>query len=241
MPTTPKDTIMKNNWLKRTLVGVAVTAALAGSVAAYSQGGDFHRGPPSAEAMAQHQSEMLAHIGKRLKLDAKQAAKLKTLADVIEAQRPGPKTPPPAAKDGAERPEPPQDPIRALIEGDKFDRAGAQKQLNEKIARLQTGGPALINAAADFFDSLSVRQQQQVRDFADEHHGPFGFGFGLFGHGHEHGPEHGHEGGPREHGERGEHGDRDGGPQDGGPRDGGPRGHGDHLPPPFPASAPASR
>ena len=69
---------MKKTWLKRTLLGVAVSTALLGSLAAYSaEGGGFHHGPPTAEQMAQHEARMLAHIGKKLNLDANQAAKLK--------------------------------------------------------------------------------------------------------------------------------------------------------------------
>ena len=78
---------MMKTWLKRTLLGVAVSSALLGSLAAYSaEGGGFHHGPPSAEQMAQHEAMMLAHIGKKLSLDANQAAKLKALGDLLVAQ-----------------------------------------------------------------------------------------------------------------------------------------------------------
>ena len=76
---------MMKTWLKRTLLGVAVSTALLGSLAAYSQGGGFHHGPPTAEQMAQHEATMLAHIGKKLNLDANQAAKLKALGDLMIA------------------------------------------------------------------------------------------------------------------------------------------------------------
>jgi len=84
---------MKKTWLKRTLLGVAVSTALLGSLAAYSaEGGGFHHGPPTPEQIAQHESMMLAHIGKKLNLDANQAAKLKVLGDLLVAQH----TPPAA-------------------------------------------------------------------------------------------------------------------------------------------------
>ena len=165
---------MKKTWLKRTLLGVAVSTALLGSLAAYSaEGGGFHHGPPSAEDMAQHQAAMLAHIGKTLNLDANQAAKLQVLATTLHAGHA-------ALAGGAVNP---HDRMKALIAGNTFDRAGAQQLVNEKVAAIQANSPALITAAGDFFDSLNAAQQQQVRDFAARHHG-FGPG-GMHGH---HGP-----------------------------------------------------
>ena len=159
---------MKKTWLKRTLLGVAVSTALLGSLAAYSaEGGGFHHGPPSAEDMAQHQAAMLAHIGKTLNLDANQAAKLQVLANTLHAGHA-------ALTGGAVNP---HERMKALIAGNTFDRAGAQQLVNEKVQQIQTNSPALINAAGDFFDSLNATQQQQVRDFAAKHHG-----FGPHGH-----------------------------------------------------------
>jgi Spy/CpxP family protein refolding chaperone len=152
---------MKKTWLKRTLLGVAISTALLGSIAAYSEGVGFHHGPPSAEDMAQHQAHMLEHIGKTLSLDANQSAKLKALADQLHAQHA-------ALMGGAVNP---HDRMKALIAGNTFDRAGAQQLVNEKVTQIQANSPALITAAADFFDSLNAAQQQQVRDFAAKHHG----------------------------------------------------------------------
>lgn len=164
-------------WLKRTLVGVAVSSALFGSLAAYSQGVGFHHGPPSPEQMAQHEAGMLAHIGKLLTLDANQAAKLKVLGDLMLADH--------APQAGAD----PHAAMAALIAGNTFDRAGAQALVNKHVAKIQADSPALITAAGDFFDSLNATQQAQVREFAAKHHGFFGpGGFGPGGeHGH-HGP-----------------------------------------------------
>jgi len=163
---------MKKNWLKRTLVGVAASAALVGSLAVYAQGPGFHGGPPSAQDIAAHQAEMLAHIGKRLNLDANQSAKLQALATLLQTQRA-------AAKAGGTDP---HQRIQALIAGNTFDRAGAQLLVNQKVAQIQANTPALITAAGDFFDSLNATQQQQVRDFVAHRHG---HGHGPWGH---HGP-----------------------------------------------------
>jgi Spy/CpxP family protein refolding chaperone len=167
---------MIKTWLQRTLVGVAVSSALLGGLA-YAQDGGFHHGPPTAEQMAQHEARMLAHVGKKLNLDAGQAAKLKTLADLFMAQHA-----PTAA--GAD----PHAAMTALIAGNTFDRAGATQLMNQHIAKMQANGPALINAMGDFYDSLNATQQQQVRELAAHHHGFFGMG----GMGHE--GMHGHHG-----------------------------------------------
>jgi protein CpxP len=169
---------MKKTWLKRTLLGVAVSTALLGTVAAYSQGVGFHHGPPTPEQMAQHEAMMLTHIGKKLNLDANQAAKLKVLADLFMAQH----TPPAAGTD-------PHAAAKALIAGNTFDRAGATQLMNQHVAKMQANGPAAINAFGDFFDSLNATQQAQVREMAAHHHGLMPFGFGGPGemHGH-HGP-----------------------------------------------------
>ena len=168
---------MNKTWLKRTLLGVAVSTALLGSVAAYSQGSGFHHGPPSPEQIAQHEQHMLEHVGKKLNLDANQSAKLKALADLAIADHA-----PPAA--GAD----PHAKMAALISGAKFDRAGAQALANEHVAKMQANAPGLINAFGDFYDSLNATQQQQVRELAAHHHGFFGMG----GMGHE--GMHGHRG-----------------------------------------------
>jgi Spy/CpxP family protein refolding chaperone len=170
---------MMKTWLKRTLAAVAVSSTLLGGLA-YAQDGGFHHGPPTPEQMARHEAMMLGHIGKKLNLDANQAAKLKTLADLFMAQHaPAAGTDPHAA-------------MQALIAGNTFDRAGATQLMNQHIARMQASGPAMINATGDFFDSLDPTQQQQVRELAARHHGFFGLGGmgpgGMHGHHGMHGP-----------------------------------------------------
>ncbi|HEX7687859.1 MAG TPA: Spy/CpxP family protein refolding chaperone [Burkholderiaceae bacterium] len=135
-------------WLKRTLIGVAACAAVAGSLAAYSQA-------PADPAV--REAHMLEHVGKRLNLDANQSARLKALADLLHAQH--------AAGGDLHRR------VQALFAGNTFDRAGAQQLVSEKVAQVQASGPAVINAVGDFYDSLNATQQQQVRDFmARAHH-----------------------------------------------------------------------
>ena len=168
------------NWLKRTLVGVAVSSALLGTVAAWSEGVGFHGGPPTPEQIAKHEAMMLSHIGKKLNLDANQAAKLKALGDLMVADHA-----PAAAGTGTD----PHAAMKALVAGNTFDRAGAQQLAARHVAKIQADAPGLINAFGDFYDSLNATQQQQVRDMAAHHHGfmfgPGGFGEGMHGH---HGP-----------------------------------------------------
>jgi Spy/CpxP family protein refolding chaperone len=150
-----------NTWLKRTLVGVAATAALAGSIAAYSQAESrFHGGPPSAEDFASHQAQMLEHISKSLDLDATQQARLQALSTQLHAQHDK------LMASGTD----PHERMKALMAGNTFDRAGAQALVDEKLAAVKAGSPALIAAAGDFFDSLRPEQQQKVRDFMAQHH-----------------------------------------------------------------------
>jgi Spy/CpxP family protein refolding chaperone len=150
-----------NIWLKRTLIGAAATAALAGSIAAWSQAEEhFHGGPPSAADMATHQAAMLAHIGKTLDLDATQQTRLQALASQLHAQHDK------LIGSGDSM----HDRMKALIAGPTFDRAGAQALIDEKIAAIRANSPALIAATGDFYDSLRPDQQQKVRDLMAQHH-----------------------------------------------------------------------
>jgi protein CpxP len=157
-----------NTWLKRTLIGTAAAAALAGSIAAYSQADQhFRGGPPSAEDMASHQAHMLEHISKSLDLDAAQQGKLQALTAQLHAQHD-------KLMSGTD----PHERMTSLIAGNTFDRAGAQALVDEKIATLRANSPALIAAAGDFYDSLRADQQQKVRDFMAQHHARMGMHHG---------------------------------------------------------------
>ena len=147
------------HWLKRTLIGAATVAALAGGVAAYSQGEHHWHGGPSADDIATHQAAMLEHIGKALDLDAAQQTKLQALAAQLHAQHD-------KLGNGSSM----HDRMAALVAGNTFDRAGAQALVTEKINAIQANAPALINAAGDFYDSLRPDQQQKMRDLMAQHH-----------------------------------------------------------------------
>ena len=142
-------------FLRKTLLGLFVGALIVGSLGACS-----HRGPggwqSGTEASQESRARMVEKIGSRLDLDAAQKQKLAVLADKLQAQR--------AALRGASDP---RADMRALFAGSKLDQAGAKKLIDEKTAALQAGSPAVIAAAADFFDNLRPEQQQKVREFME--------------------------------------------------------------------------
>lgn len=144
-------------WIKRTLVGVFGASVLFGSLAACSHRG--HHGAWGGSAMseserAEWRAKMVERAGSKLDLDAAQKAKLTVLADTLVAQRKavmGTTTDPRAE-------------LQALIAGEKFDRTKAQALVEGKTTAVREASPAVITAAADFYDSLKPAQQQQLRE-----------------------------------------------------------------------------
>ena len=55
--------------------------------------------------------------------------------------------------------------MQALVAGATFDRARANTLAQAKLNAAKEGAPAIINAAADFYDSLRPDQQARLRDF----------------------------------------------------------------------------
>jgi len=58
--------------------------------------------------------------------------------------------------------------LKALVAGDKFDKARAQALVTEKTGAITSKSPEVIAAMADFYDSLNPAQQQKVREFMDK-------------------------------------------------------------------------
>jgi Spy/CpxP family protein refolding chaperone len=150
----PGDDEMKP-WIKRTLVGVFGASVLFGGLAACS-----HRphAPWSASATeadrAEWRARMVERAAGKLELDAAQKAKLDTLADTLAVQR--------KAVMGSTYP---RAEMQSLVAGERFDRAKAQALADEKSRAMREASPAVIGAAADFYDSLRPEQQAQVREF----------------------------------------------------------------------------
>jgi Spy/CpxP family protein refolding chaperone len=106
----------------------------------------------------------------KLALDAGQKAKLEALADQMLAQRrallgtagqPGTGT-------GTDTSTEPRAQLKALIAAEKFDRSQARSLLEQKAGAVQAQGPKVIDAMADFYDSLNAQQQAQVRELLDK-------------------------------------------------------------------------
>lgn len=138
-----------NRWIKRTLIGVtAGTLLLGGGLAAYAH---RHHGEWNSAEM---QARMVDRVGSKLDLNAAQRTQLATVGDTLRAQRE-------ALMAGSD----PRAELQSLIGGARFDRARAGALASNKITTLQTGAPAMIDALANFYDSLNPQQQAQVREF----------------------------------------------------------------------------
>lgn len=156
-------------WLKRSLIGLAgLTVAVGGIAAAGSHRcGHFGGGMSEADA-AQMRSRMVDRAARELSLDATQKQQLTALADSLQAQRQ-------ALMAGTD----PRSALKGLIAGPQFDSARAQALVGEKTEALRAGSPAVIAAAASFFDGLRPEQQQKVREFLERGGpGPWGRGHG---------------------------------------------------------------
>ncbi len=146
-------------WIKRSLIGLAIATTLVGGLAiAHGHRHGWHRF--SEADIAQMKERMVERIGNKLALDATQKAKLELLAEQLQAQRQALR-----AGGGEPRAE-----LQSLIAGPAFDRSKASNLLNAKIGAVQAQGPAVVSAAADFYDSLNPAQQTQVREFMAHHH-----------------------------------------------------------------------
>lgn len=152
-----------NPWIKRTLIGLTSITVLAGGLAACGHRGQHAQGPASAEQVAEWRGKAVDRVTRKLDLTAEQRQKFEVLADKLIAQR--------AAMIGQSQG--PRTEMKALVAGDKFDRARALNLLDEKTRVLQMSTPEVITALADFYDSLNPAQQAEVREFLDKRRGWF--------------------------------------------------------------------
>lgn len=134
-----------NKLIKRIAVGSGVVI-LAGGLAAC--GPWSHRNDP--EDMAQY---VIDKATKTLQLDAAQVTKLNTFKDQALKTR---------AEMHSKR-EQSRTQALALIEQPSFERAQALSMVSSHLQSMSEKAPALINAFADFYDSLSAQQQQTLR------------------------------------------------------------------------------
>lgn len=148
-------------WIKKTLFGLLAASLLVGGLSACSSDQGWRRGPMDGERMTEMRGKALERVGSKLDLDATQKQKLEKLADTLQSQRK-------ALMGNAAQP---REAMQALVAGDKFDRAGAQTLVDDKVRAVQAGSPEVIAAMGDFYDSLKSEQQTQVRDMMSKRHG----------------------------------------------------------------------
>lgn len=153
-------------WMRRTLIGVFGASALIGGLAACSHRmhAPWATAGMSEADQAKWRERMVDRVSSKLDLDAAQKAKLGTLADTLAAQR----------KQVMGTGTDPRAELQAMLAGERFDRSRAQALVDAKTSALREASPAVITAAADFYDSLKPTQQEQVRSL-------------LAGGGHRHG------------------------------------------------------
>ncbi len=150
-------------WIKRSLIGAAVAATLLGGFAAYAHRHDGMRfgwrAITAAEA-APMQGRAIEYAARKLDLDATQKARLATLADRLREMRNA------MVATSAD----PREELKAAMAGPSFDRGRANTLVQAQLAMAGAQSPALINAAADFYDSLRPAQQAELREMLAKRH-----------------------------------------------------------------------
>ena len=148
-------------WIKRSLFGLFGIGVAVGSLTAC---GHRHDGPGwqmSAEDHGKFRAKMIDRVAGKLDLNEDQKKRLAVVADKLHEQR--------AAMVG--KTTDPRAEVKALVAGEKFDRARAQALVSEKTAAVNGKSPEVIAALGDFYDSLNPAQQAKVREFMDHRRG----------------------------------------------------------------------
>ena len=158
-------------WIKRSLIGAVAAATLLGGFAAWAhREHGRHFGPHigwkavSAEEAAPLQARVIERVAGRLDLDAAQKARLAALGERLRETRNA------LVATSAN----PREELQAAIAGTRFDRGRVNTLVQAQLAMAGAQSPALINAAADFYDSLRPAQQAELREMlarAREHRG----------------------------------------------------------------------
>ncbi|HSV46650.1 MAG TPA: Spy/CpxP family protein refolding chaperone [Ramlibacter sp.] len=150
------------SWIKRTLFTLFGASLVVGGLTACGHRYEHHGSwQMNTEEAAKFRGRMVDKVASRLDLNDDQKKKLTVLGEKLHAQRVA------LAGQGAD----PRAQVKALVAGDKFDRAKAQALVSEKTAALNAGSPEVIAAAGDFYDSLRPAQQEKVREFMQRRHG----------------------------------------------------------------------
>ncbi len=134
-----------NKMVKYIAAGVGVVTVIGGLAAC---GPWSHRNDP--EDMAQY---MIDKATKTLQLDAMQVTKLNAFKDQALKTR----------AEMHDKREQSRAQALALIGQPGFERAQALSMVSSHLQSMSEKAPALVNAFADFYDSLSAQQQQTLR------------------------------------------------------------------------------
>jgi protein CpxP len=146
-------------WIKRSLIGLFGVSILVGGLAAC---GHRHHGwggaQVSAEDAAKWRERLLERAAKEMQLDDAQKQRLGAVFDLMREQRNAlvASTPNPRAE------------LRALLDGERFDKARAQALVDQKTHAIRAGSPQTIDALAEFYDGLKPEQQARLREFMDK-------------------------------------------------------------------------
>ena len=150
-----------NKWIRRAIYGLFGASIVLGGLTACGHRHEAMGPQASAQDQSRFREKMIERVAERLELTAEQRRRLGVLADSLQAQR--------AALKGSGTD--PRAEVRALVAGEKFDRARAEALVTEKTAAITRQSPEVIAAAGDFYDSLDPRQQARVREFMQRRHG----------------------------------------------------------------------
>ncbi len=144
-------------WIKRTLIGAAAAATLLVGATAIAHRGDgayFGWRAVTASEVAPMQARLIERAASYLDLDAAQQAKLAVLADRVREARNS------AVAVSAR----PRDELAAAMQGTTFDRARINTLAQAQMSNALVQSPGVVDAAADFYDSLREGQQAQLRE-----------------------------------------------------------------------------
>lgn len=151
-------------WIKRSLIGLFGAGIVIGGISACSH--RYERHAAGGQYESPYAQKMIDRVSSELALDEAQRQHLVRLGEQLRAQRQalvGTTTDPRAT-------------MQTLVGAERFDRARAQAIIEEKTGAIRAGAPAVVDAAADFFDSLKPEQQQKLRDHLQKRHRWFGRG-----------------------------------------------------------------
>jgi periplasmic protein CpxP/Spy len=137
--------------LKRSLLALLSAGCLATAMAA-----DGHHASRHGDRIA-HQQKMVERFASKLDLNASQKDKLKALSEALSKQRQI------MHGDSGLKSE-----MLGLINGNKMDRSKALEWAQSKTRAMQEAAPLVVNASADFYDSLNPEQQTKVREWMEK-------------------------------------------------------------------------